>query len=410
MNGLLNGIRVVEMGTYIVVPKAARMLADWGADVIKVDLPNGEYWRHYAGDIGLPGGDDNNVIFQTENVNKRCISMDLKQKESVEALLKLLEKADVFMCNLRNKSLKKLSLDYESLKEKFPRLIFANFTGYGEEGEESNKPGYDTTAYWSRNGSLYGWTLKGNYPFKPWPGFGDSTTAPMLASGILAALYQREKTGKGDQVIGSLLGSGMFYNSTDIVCAQFMPRDMYPMSRGTMPGPTFSVYRTADDNWVHFSLADWEVRSPLLLKALGMEEFIDDERFATFFTTVKYCNELVPLFEEAIVKMTAEEFINALEALDIICAKLEHPADVSKDKQAWANGLLREVQLGQDTKVIIPNTPIQFGSKPEVPFRVAPMLGEHSVEILLELGYTNEDIQEMLDNKTIIETKQKAAE
>lgn len=401
MEKFLSDIKVVEMGTYVVVPKAARMLADWGADVIKVELPGGETWRHYGRVLSLPADDGNNVLFQTENVNKRCIALNLKTPEGIEVLMKLLETADVFLTNTRTKSLEKMGLDYESLKERFPRLIYANFTGMGEEGPDKDKPGYDVSAFWSRSSILYEWCLKENTPFKPKPGFGDSTTAPALAAGVLAALYNRTKTGRGEKVKLSLMATGMFYNSVGMLIGQYLPREKYPESRYGLQNPSYAVYKTRDDDWVIFSITDWDNRYPPLLEALGLSEYIGHPLFSTLASVKANIQETTHIFEDAILRMGTDEILEALSSRDIVCEKLAQPWEVARDQQAWANGYLSEVTMRDGSKVVLPNNPVQFESMPQEPMAPAPLLGEHSVSVLRDLGYSDSQIEDYIEKKVI---------
>lgn len=399
MSGFLKDINIIEMGTYVVVPKACRMMADWGASVTKVELPGGEVWRYYGRALSLPSDPLNNIHFQTENANKRCICLDLKTPEGMEALMRMLETADVFLTNTRTKSLVKMGLDYETLKEKFPRLIYANFTGMGEEGAEKDAPGYDVSAFWARSGILYEWALKENIPFKPKPGFGDSTTAPALVAAVMAALYNRTKTGKGEKIKMSLLASGLFYNSVSMLAAQFQERDSYPESHYHLKNPSYAVYKTLDNDWILFSITNWDVNSRFLLEALELKEHLGDPKLCTLNGVKEHITEAIKLFEQAIKKMHTDEVLNALRAKDIVCEKLMHPCDVAHDKQAWANGYLREVTLPGGVSAILPNNPIKFENISEVPFTIAPLLGEHSERILKELGYSEEEISLFLEKK-----------
>ena len=180
MNSPLEVLKVIELSTHVAVPKAARIMADWGADVIKVEPPRGEGWRVMGTAYALPCKDDNNPLFQSENANKKSIALNLKSEEGLGVLLKLLGNADVFMTNTRSRSLKKLGLDYETISSKFPKLIYAHFSGFGDDGPEKDRPGFDVGAFWARGGALVEWVLEGNTPSKPVPGFGDGASGSAL--------------------------------------------------------------------------------------------------------------------------------------------------------------------------------------------------------------------------------------
>ncbi|MGI6093774.1 MAG: CaiB/BaiF CoA transferase family protein, partial [Negativicutes bacterium] len=217
----LKGLKVIDLSTVIAVPKAARILAEWGADVIKVEPPSGEPMRTMGKTWGvLPYTEDYNPAFQTENMHKRSIVMDLKKEDGKAAFLKLIEKADIFMTNVRMGSLQKLGLGYEELTRINQGLIYAYFTGYGDKGPEKDKPGFDTTAFWSKSGAMIEWVFEGGRPFRPLGGFGDGACASMLLSGILLALYKRKLTGEGEIITTSLYANALWLNSGGVLMGQ----------------------------------------------------------------------------------------------------------------------------------------------------------------------------------------------
>lgn len=243
MKQLLEGIKVIELGTHIAIPKAARLMADWGAEVIKVEPPKGEAWRTIGNSYGIPCDDDCNPIFQAANANKKSIAINLKDERGREVLFKLLENADVFLTNTRLNGLKKLGLAYEDIKDRFPRLIYTHFSGYGTKGPEKDRPGFDIAAYWAKAGMPLEWSTRESGPSRPLPGFGDSTVATVALSGILAALFNREKTGRGEFLKTSLYGCALWFNSCGIVQAQYQPEGAYPRSRCNQPTPYHIIYR-----------------------------------------------------------------------------------------------------------------------------------------------------------------------
>jgi len=402
-NKPLEGIRVVEMGTYVAVPIAARIMADWGAEVIKVEAPNGDFYRTTAGKFfQLPAEEDCNVIFQPMNANKKDLCLNLKTSEGKEALMKLLGTADIFLTNTRPMPLEKLGFGYDMLKEKFPRLICGYFAGFGEKGPDKDRAGFDVAAFWARGGALVDWSVSESMPPKPFPGFGDGAVSTALLSGLLAALYRRERTGLGDEINISLFGTSLWYNFSSVLTGQPQFGHKYPKSRYGQSDPMSPLYKTKDGDWLLISETNWDTKHPKLLKLIGQEKYIGDPRFATLQTTRKHMPEVVKIIEEGFAKTSTAEALAGLSAMDTVHEKLANPADLYKDKQAWANDYLREITFPNGAKVVYPNNPIQFGSLPTPDYNLAPNLGEHSVEILTELGYSESEIEAMAEKNAIV--------
>ncbi|MDR1320971.1 MAG: CoA transferase [Gracilibacteraceae bacterium] len=405
MAKLLSGIRVVELGTYVAVPKAARLMSEWGAEVIKVEPPKGEAYRKDIPAIWqLPHSEDNNPIFENENSSKQSLCLDLKDPAAKEIMYKLLETADVFLTNTRPKPLAKLGIDYESLKEKFPRLIYGHFSGFGDSGPDKDRPGFDVTSFWARGGMLTEWSLAESTPNKPTPGFGDGATSSMLVSGILAALYNREKTGKGEMIRVSLLGAALWYNSTGVVQGQPQYGKVYPAPR--IPCRVFNpLFKTKDNDWLLLSVPDYAAKYQGILKLLGLEKYVEDPRFQSMGASQEHSPELMPILDEAFGKMATADLLKGLVALDVNHSKLANPADLYKDEQAWANGYLYEQTMGSGDKVVLSRPPVRFASMADEPGRRAPYLGEHSVEIMTRLGYTMEEINKNITGGAVVQHK-----
>lgn len=403
MAKLLEGIRVVELGTHVAVPKAARLMSEWGADVIKVESPTGEAYRSSVPALWqLPMEDDNNPIFENENSGKRSICLDLKNPEGQTALYKLLETADVFLTNTRPKPLSKLGLDYQTLKAKYPKLIYAHFSGFGEMGPDKDRPGFDVTAYWARSGVLTEWALSDSIPSKPTPGFGDGTVGSLLLAAILAALYHREKSGEGECINASLLGAALWYNSTGVVQGQPQYGKTFPKPR--VPDRPFNpLYKTQDGDWILLSVPDWNEKYPGILRLLGLGSYIEDPRFANAAVAREHSHEIVPLLDEAFGKIDTVTLLKGLVEMDVNHSKLANSAELYKDEQAWANGYLYEHTLECGEKVVLPRPPIKFAGMPDEPGRRAPHLGEHSAELLTELGYSAEALVKAAESGGVVQ-------
>ncbi|MGD9559950.1 MAG: CaiB/BaiF CoA transferase family protein [Oscillospiraceae bacterium] len=397
---LLEGITVVEMGTYVAVPKAARMLADWGADVIKVESPGGDDWRVVGQSFSVPYDEGFNPIFQSENANKRAVALNLKSDNGKAAMHKLLEKADVFMTNTRPASLERLGLDYESIKDKYPGLICLYFSGYGDLGPEKDRPGFDIAAFWAKGGALQDFAVAESQPSRPNPGFGDSCVSPSLAAGILAALIRKMRTGEGDKLKASLYGTNLFYYSNGVVMGNEQFGQHYPESRYEQKSPLSNLYKTKDGDWFMFTGMNYERRSKEVLRILDLHEYVDDERFYTLEGARKNMRYVVEIFEEAFAKLTSEEVSKRFSSIDFVHEKLNTCTNVPKDAQAWANDYLREVTFQDGRSAVVPNNPIQFESG-EAATELAPRVGEDTKEVLKSLGYTDAELEAMAKNDEI---------
>lgn len=401
---MLKGIRVVELGTYMAVPAAARLLADWGAEVIKVEPPGGEAWRTIGNSYGVPYSESCNPLFEVPNANKRAIALNLRSKEGLAVLGKLLEHADVFLTNARRRALVKMGLDYETLKERFPRLVYAHFTGYGAVGPDKDLPGYDIAAYWAKAGMPLEWSLREAGPFRPLPGFGDTTVATVILSGVLAALLGRSQTGKGDLVETSLYSSALWFNNCGVLSAQYKQED-YPLSTYEQPSPYHVIYRTKDNGYIMFSAPKWDEMHDKLFEEMHIPQYVGDPRFATIDLTRKNLKAMVDILRDAFSAMTTQEVRDMFIRLDVVCQVVVNPKDVLRDEQAWVNHYLRKVTLRSGDEVTIPAPPVHFLNSQTRGQELAPRLGEHTAEILTELGYGREAVQSLLQSGAAVARK-----
>ena len=231
----LEGIKVVDLTSYLAAPTTGRVLAEWGADVVKVESFGGDPARRQAGVFNMPMADDENLAFDYANFGKKFMTLNLKSETGMDVMMKLLAEADVFLTSNRTKSLVKMGLDYETLHEKFPKLVYAQVTGYGDKGPEKDAAGFDVTCYMARGG-VFGTTVnRGDAPLIPTNGLGDFSVSLFLAAGIAAALYGRTATGTGDRVSVPLQHAGLYTLSTGIISAQY--GNAYPKNRREVPNP-----------------------------------------------------------------------------------------------------------------------------------------------------------------------------
>jgi crotonobetainyl-CoA:carnitine CoA-transferase CaiB-like acyl-CoA transferase len=397
----LEGIRVIDLSTFVAGPSTARLLAEWGADCIKVEAPGGDPARRQPSIFGMPYDDDENLGFDVGNLNKRFISVDLKNTEGKKIFWRLLESADVFVTNIRMQALRKLGIDYDSLKGRFPRLIFAHCMGYGENGPEKDSPGFDMTCYMGRGGLIGTTVNKGSPPMVPANGYGDFQLSPSLASGVCAALYNRERTGRGDYVTVSLHHLAVYMLSIAIVSAQY--GNPYPKSRSEVLCPTANFYRTKDDKWIVLCVPEYDKDYNRVMRAIGREDLIDKEEYST---TAKMNElgtniEIIKVIEDYVVMHDRDETVRHFKSLNIPCEGCYEPMDIHRDEQAWANGILTRLNCPSGTRSI-PTGPVCFESNAGAVFKASSAQGTHTEEVLRELGYSEDEIKDAMEKGGVL--------
>ena len=340
----LEGITVVELSTYIAAPSCGRILATQGARVIKVESPSGDVERKFGPTLFCPANDEENPIYDTLNGGKDALMLDLKKPEDMERFHKLLAKADVFVTNNRIQALKKMGLDYDSLKERYPQLIYAILLGYGEKGPKVNFPGFDAIAMFATGGLIQDMMVDapGSYPVYLPMGFGDLICGTVLAGAIGTALYGRDKNGKGDYVSVSLYGAAMWMFSIMSTGTQFgykWPRERY------QGGPMGVPYKTKDNRWILPVVNEYERYWRPFCQAVGAQEIIDDPRYCTKQATFdpKNREDCIRYFECCFSKLNADDVLPKLEAADIIVSELGHFKDNHTSEQALVNGFMSPI-------------------------------------------------------------------
>jgi len=391
---LLKGLKIVDFSAYIAGPGAACILGDWGAEVIKVERPGGDSMRHVFGDHNTDLGA--NPIFDLDNRGKRGIVLDITQPEGRDALAKLAATADVFLTNVRPVSLKRYGLDDATLRAAAPRLVYAVITGYGLEGPEAHKPGFDVTAFWARAGVANMMAPKGTDPFMLRTGFGDHTTSLATVSAILAALYEREKTGVGRLVQTSLLATGVWTVSSDLAVQLKFGRLASNRPRSNPVNAMSNFYRSADDRWfIHNprgASGGWEK----FCEVAGCPELVADERFTTGKARRQNAQPLTEVFDAAFSALTFDEIARRLDAADLVWSAVQTPAEVAADPQVAAAGCFIDVEDGQGGAFRSPAAPARFPGADATVRPRAPRLGEHTREVLAELGYGEAAIEAMM--------------
>jgi crotonobetainyl-CoA:carnitine CoA-transferase CaiB-like acyl-CoA transferase len=399
----LEGIKVVELTGFYAAPTVPRVLAEWGAEVVKIEPPSGDPSRTQGGVFNMPYSDEENPAFDLANFNKKFVCLNLKTEEGKEAAYKLIEEADVLVTSYRTKALNKLGFSYEELSKRFPKLVFAQILGYGEKGPEKDTPGYDATSYVCRGGALTAMTERGESPLLEPNAYGDFQATMTLVSGVCAALVGRQKTGLGDKVTVSLHHTAVFMLNIAVVSSQF-PGNVYPKSRKEVANPFNNTYRSADDRWFLFCAPEYNKFFPKVMTLIGREDLIDNEDY----NTVEAVNgrgknrEIIEILEQALVKFKLDDIMKLFKENDIPIEKGYSMEEVVDDEQVWANDVLRRFQYPSGKEVAIPTAPVRFNSIGDPELKTSKPLGYHTEEVLLELGYTKEQIAQMKDSRTAI--------
>jgi crotonobetainyl-CoA:carnitine CoA-transferase CaiB-like acyl-CoA transferase len=392
---LLRGVKVVEFASYIAAPAAACILGDWGADVIKVERPGGDSMRHVFADVKseLNG----NPTFDLDNRGKRGVVLDVGKPEGRDALAKLAADADVFITNVRPAALKRAGLDEETLRAANPRLVYAVVTGYGLSGPDAHKPGFDVTAFWARAGVANMTAPKGADPFMLRSGFGDHITALATVSAIMAGLFDRERTGQGRLVQTSLLATGVYTVGSDLAVQLKFGRLASNRPRSQPINPLATFYKSGDGRWFVHNPRGGTVDWPKFCEVAGRPELVEDERFATGRGRRENSPLLVAEFDKAFAELPFEEIARRLDAADLVWSPVQTPADVAADPQVAAAGALVQVEDGEGGTFSSPAAPMRFPGADVAVRPPSPKLGEHTRQVLAELGYGAAEIDAMFE-------------
>ena len=380
---LLSDLKVVEWSTWIAGPGCAAVMADWGAAVIKIESAAGDATRTFWPDTPeCPG----NPIFSCENRGKRGVVLDVGKPEGRAALIAILKDADVFITNVRPGALKRARLDYETVKDELPRLIYANVTGYGLTGADADTPAFDLTGFWNRSGVASAINPPDREPIGSRPGFGDHVTALATLSGVLAALHDRDRTGRGRQVETALMRVGGYALGWDLSIKLRNGEALTAQPRHSRPGAIAGYFRTRDERWICVSQ-----RGPndfaQMMRAIGRPELIDEPRCAAPIVDMAVVHEIRGILDAVFEALTLDEACALMRTTDIIFAPMATLDDYIEDPQAHEAGCFVDTPDGWGGSFKAPAAPVRFPQTPTGPAGPAPKLGEHTREVLAEAGY-----------------------
>src|SRR5882672_9133405 len=384
-DNIFSGIKVVDLASFIAGPGAAVILSDFGAEVIKVEPPTGDTWRIGYKIPPQPRAKDN-YPWHLNNRNKRGLALDLKSADAAKILERLVKWADVLIVNTPHPAREKLKLGYEDVAPWNPRLIYADVTGYGDNGPDAQLPGFDITAYWARSGLLSLTRDAGAPPTLPVSGSGDHATAVSLYSAIVTALYRRERTGKGSYVTTSLLAAGVWAGAVSIQAA-LVDATFFPLhDRLKPPNATFNVYRSSDDNW--FLLVVTPDHWPALANGIGRPDLLTDARFSNPAKQAANAAALAEILDSLFKSQPLTHWRDVFGQAQIPFGVVQTPTEVINDPQLRANDIIVPLEGAGGKLTSTISSPIQVRGVSKVPAKRAPDIGEHNDEILEELGFS----------------------
>ena len=399
MAALLDGIRVVEIATFVFMPGAGTVMSDYGADVIHVEPPGiGDPYRMLYHMKPLPQG-EKNYCWELDSRNKRSLVVDLKTDEGHEIIVDLIKDADVLITNFHPSVLQELRITYEEISEINPRLIYAHGTGFGEHGEEIEKPGYDATAWWARTGLMDSVRPEGGPLAMSTAGMGDHPSSMTTFGGIALALYAREKTGKGTKVSSSLLANGAWSNSILLQAALDDCTTYVPPTQTKTSNAVVNHYKCSDGRSLFLVLIKEAEEFGLFCDAIERPDINDDPRFSELSTRRENAPALAEVLSEWFAQRPVAEWQKMLDDNAITFANIATTEEAVTDPQFAANNMFVEFADQPGRKVV--NSPLELRDFPKRAPVAAPELGQHTIEVLRDLGYDEQRISGLVDSKVV---------
>jgi crotonobetainyl-CoA:carnitine CoA-transferase CaiB-like acyl-CoA transferase len=403
MPGILDGVRVVELAAWTFVPAAGAVLADWGADVIKVEHPQGGDPQRGLISSGLvPGGGGVNYLIEQPNRGKRSIGIDVANPDGRELLYRLIEGADVFLTNLLPDSCRRLGVDVEAVRARNPKIIYARGHGQGVRGEAANTGGFDGAIYWGQAGVANAYIIRaGEYPPLQRPAFGDIMGGQTIAGGIAAALFRRERSGEPSVVDVSLLHLGLWNLAPDIVAAGLTGAEVPRFDRAEMPNPVANLYKTSDGRFLLLMYLQSDRHWPDFCEAADRPDLLDDPRFKDARARFENRRECIAVLDEIFASQPLSHWRERLSKYEGVWGPVQTELEVHDDPQVIANGYIPEVVDGNGNRFGLVSNPVQFDEQ-SADLSPAPDHGQHTEEVLLELGLDWDRIIALKESSAIL--------
>jgi crotonobetainyl-CoA:carnitine CoA-transferase CaiB-like acyl-CoA transferase len=405
-DNIFSGLKVVDFASFIAGPSAAVILSDFGADVIKVESPAGDLWRIGHKIPPQPQAKDA-YPWHLANRNKRGITLDLKSPSAQQVLEKLVKWADVSIVNTPHPARKKLKLEYDDVAQWNPRLIYADVTGFGENGPDSGLPGFDITSYWARSGLLSMTRDAGAPPTWPVAGSGDNATAVGLYSAIVTALYRRDRTGKGSYVTTSLLAEGVWSASVSIQAALCEAKFFAPHDRKNPANAALNVYRSSDGTWFVLLVTPDKLAS--VAKAIDRPDLLTDPRFSDPAKLIEHMSALADILDDVFGSKPMAHWREVFDGVHVTFGAVRGPEEVVNDPQLRANDIVVPLEGAGGKLTSTISSPINVHGVAKVPAKRAPALGEHNEAVLTELGFSTSEIDALRESGAVPKAKERAA-
>ena len=402
--GILEGIRVIDVTQWGAGPMCAGLLGQWGAEVIKVEHPTrGDSMRGLQSGIGTTSLKDRpyNFMFEQPNMNKKSITLNLVSKEGQDILKKLVTKSDVLLAAMRTRDVKKFDIEYETLKAVNPQLVYALITGYGTKGPEQDQPGFDGICYFAKTGITYMTADSNDVPIWPRGGFGDIPSGMFCACGIVLALYARKEIGIGQAVYTNLFNNGVWALAADSMAALATRQNPHRHNRETADNPLANFYKTKDNRWILLYNMQSDHYWDRFCKVFGLESIQNDPRYNSMQARKE--NKLAPIkmIDDIFATKTMKEWRETLTGSELVFSPVQTPVEALEDPQAIANNVIEKFDHPVWGEIELLPAPQKFTETPGTYRTPAPEWGQHTEEILQELGYTWEDIGSFKDKQII---------